>query len=333
MNSFPRLKHLLAAALLVATSAARLHAADAFAFKDEPGQHLDILANGKLVARYMYAYDKSTPAKLLETYKPYLHVFDAEGTAPITKGPGGTFPHHRGIYIGWNKITFNGKAYDRWHMKGGEQVHQKFTAQKADADLATFTSLVHWNDEAGKEFVVEERTMTFRPAPAPGRALIDFSSKLSAPRGEVKLDGDPEHAGIHFRPVEEVDKSQTVYVFPSEKPNAHKDVDYPWVGATISVRGKLHSVVEMSHPGNPKGTRWSAYRDYGRFGAFPTATIKSGESVTFNYRFLIAEGEMPAADVIQKTYNAYAGTTDPTPKVTAQPAEGAGKKAAPPKKK
>lgn len=99
------------------------------------------------------------------------------------------------------------------------------------------------------------------------------------------------------------------------------------------LRGKLHSVVEMSHPGNPKGTRWSAYRDYGRFGAFPTATIKSGEAVTFNYRFLIAAGEMPAADVIQQSHNAYAGTSAATPKVTAQPAEGAGKKAAPPKNK
>ena len=333
MNSHPLTPRLLAAALLFATVAPGLHAADGFAFKDEAGRHLDVLANGKLVARYMYAYDKSTPAKLLETYKPYLHVFDADGTAPITKGAGGSFTHHRGIYVGWSKITFNGKSYDRWHMKGGEQVHQNFTGQKADASQATFTSVVHWNDEAGKEFIVEERTFTFLPAPAPGHALIDFKSKLGAPRGDVKLDGDPEHAGIHFRPADEVDKSRTTYVFPGENPNAHKDLDYPWVGETFSLRGKLHSVVEMSHPGNPKGTRWSAYRDYGRFGAFPTATIKSGESVTFNYRFLIATGEMPAADVIQKSYNAYAGTTAATPKITAQPAEGAGKKTAPPKQK
>lgn len=240
--------------LFAAATAPSLPAAEGFAIKDETGKHLDVLSGGKVVARYMYAYDKSTPAKLLETYKPYLHVFDAEGNAPITKGPGGAFTHHRGIYIGWSKITFNGKSYDRWHMKGGEQVHQSFTAQKADATQAAFTSLVHWNDEAGKEFIVEERTFTFLPAPAPGHALIDFKFKLTAPRGDVKLDGDPEHAGIHFRPADEVDKSKTSYVFPAENPNAHKDLDYPWVGETFSLRGKLHSVVEMSHPGNPKGT-------------------------------------------------------------------------------
>lgn len=332
MNSPALTPRLLATAFLFAATTPQLPAAEGFAFKDEPGRHLDVLANGKPIARYMYAYEKSSPAKLLETYKPYLHVFDGTGSGPITKGAGGSFTHHRGIYIGWNKITFNGKSYDRWHMKGGEQVHQSFTAQKADATQAAFTSVVHWNDEDGKEFIVEERTFTFLPAPAPGHALIDFKSKLTAPRGDVKLDGDPEHAGIHFRPADEVDKSKTTYVFPAENPNAHKDLDYPWVGETFSLRGKLHSVVEMSHPSNPKGTRWSAYRDYGRFGAFPTATIKSGEAATFSYRFLVADGEMFAPDVIQKAYNAYAGTTAPAPKVTAQPAEGAGKKAAPPKK-
>lgn len=321
------------AALLLTAGGASLSAADGFAFKDTPGDHLDILAGEKLVARYMYAFDKSTPARLHDTYKPYLHVFDAAGSAPITKGPGGSFTHHRGIYIGWNKISFNGKSYDRWHMTGGQQVHQKFSVQKADAAQASFTSVVHWNDEAGKEFIVEERTTTFLPAPAPGHALIDFHSTLTAPRGDVKLDGDPEHAGIHFRPADEVDKSQTLYVFPGEKPNAHKDLDYPWAGETFSLRGKHHSVVELNHPKNPTGTRWSAYRDYGRFGAFPTATIKSGESRTFHYRFLVADGEMFPAELIQKTYNDFAGTTAAAPKITSMPAEGAKKSPAAPKKK
>ena len=33
----------------------------------------------------------------------------------------------RGIFAGWMKMTFDGKNYDRWHMKGGEIVHQKGT--------------------------------------------------------------------------------------------------------------------------------------------------------------------------------------------------------------
>ena len=43
------------------------------------GRGTDVLIGGKVVARYMYAHDKSTPKRLDETYKPYLHIFDADG--------------------------------------------------------------------------------------------------------------------------------------------------------------------------------------------------------------------------------------------------------------
>ena len=39
--------------------------------------HVDISNGGKVVARLMMANDLSTPEKHHETYKPYLHVFDA----------------------------------------------------------------------------------------------------------------------------------------------------------------------------------------------------------------------------------------------------------------
>ena len=300
--------------------ASALHAAHAdFALKDTTGQYLDILQDNKIVGRYMYAYDKSTKEKQNETYKPYLHIFDAEGKAPITKGVGGQFPHHRGIFIGWNKISFNGKNYDRWHMSGGEQVHQKFTTQEADANGATITSLVHWNDEKGQPIVVEERTMSFRKAPAPAYALVDFTSKLSAPNGDVELNGDREHAGVHFRPAAELAAKETVYVFPKEGAKPMPDRDYAWVGETFTLNGARYSVAHVNHPGNPKETQYSAYRDYGRFGAFATTKIKQGESFTFKYRFLISAGEMPSAELIQMVANQFTGETAPTPKITIIP--------------
>jgi hypothetical protein len=280
---------------------------------------MDFVRDGKIVGRYMYAHDQSTPEKRAETYKPYLHIFNAAGTGPITKGPGGQFTHHRGIFIGWNKISFQGKSYDRWHMTGGEQAHQKFLAQEAQAKQATVTSSVHWQDEKGQPILDEERTLTFREAPAGAYALIDFTSKLSAPNGDVVLDGDPEHAGIHFRPANEVDAGQTVYVFPTEGAQPTKDKDYAWVGQTFSLNGTRTSVVHISAPTNPKETRWSAYRDYGRFGAFPKATIKQGESATFKYRFLIAEGEMLSAEAIQACANEFTGETAAVPKLTVIP--------------
>ena len=285
--------------------------------------------DGKIVGRYMTAHDTSTKEKRNDTYKPYLHVFDPAGKAPITKGPGGIFPHHRGIFIGWNKIGLDGKTYDRWHMAGGEQVHQTFSEMKTDANSATFTSVVHWNDGAGKPIIEELRTTTFRRAPAPAYVLIDFQSVIKAPAGDITLDGDPEHAGIQFRPANELDTSKTLYVYPGKDVDLRKARDLAWVGETFTLGGQSYSVVQINHPENPEGTRVSAYRNYGRFGMFPTATIKAGQSRKFRYGFLVASGDMPSPEVIQAACNAFTGRSDSVPSVTRKPAS----QPAPPKAK
>lgn len=293
-----------------------------FALQEKAGEYLDVLRDGKVVARYMNAHDVSTPARQAETYKPYLHVFDPAGTGPITKGAGGAFTHHRGIFLGWNKLSVGGKSYDRWHMKGGDQVHEKFLAKSADKDRATFTSLIKWQGETADSAILEdERTFTFLPAPAPGYLLIDVASKVKAIAGEVTLDGDPEHAGLHFRPADAVDKTKTTYLYPIENANPHKDLDYPWFGESYTLDGKRYSVVYLNHPGNPTGGRISAYRDYGRFGAFWTAKVPANGSIDIRARFLICEGELPSPEVIQKAWNDYTGKNNPVPKVTAKPAE------------
>ena len=136
--------------------------------------------------------------------------------------------------------------------------------------------------------------------------IIDFHTKLAAPRGDLTLGGDPEHAGVQYRPANEVDRKQTIYFFPKEKANSHKDRDYPWLGETYVLDGKKYSVMDINPPGNPKQTRFSAYRDYGRFGAFPVATIKKGQSLTLDYRFVIFDGDMLPAAAIQKLWDEYA---------------------------
>ena len=146
--------------------------------------------------------------------------------------------------------------------------------------------------------------------------MIDFTATLTAPRGDVRLEADPEHGGVQYRPAdpsEGLNKKETAYAFPKERPNPHANVDYPWVGETYTLKGKRYSVVDLNHPDNPKGTRFSAYRDYGRFGAYAKAEIAEGQSLTLKYRFLVAEGAMPEADVIQKCWDAFAGAKTPTP--------------------
>jgi mono/diheme cytochrome c family protein len=313
----------IALAFFISLCAAR--ADTVFTFQDHPGQYLDILGNGKIVGRYMYAHDDSTPEKRTETYKPYLHVFDAEGIAPITKGPGGIFAHHRAVFVGWRDIVVDGKHYDRWHMLGGDQVHQKFLAEKADATGAAFTSLIEWDGSntggQSQPILEEERTMTFLPPTAPAYAEIDLSTRLKALAGDTTLGGDPEHSGIQFRPANEVDTKKTVYYFPKAGANPHKDRDYPWLAETFTLNGKQYSVIYLNDPANPRDTAFSAYRDYGRFGGFFKATIPKGGELTLHIRLLVVEGGLPPVAAIQDAYNAFAGVTDAVPTMTKWPGE------------
>lgn len=278
--------------------------------KDTKGKHLDVVSGEKVLVRYMYEHNTSDKDTHHATYKPYLHVFDADGKKPITKGAGGQFTHHRGIFIGWSKLGFDGKSYDRWHMKNGDIVHQKFIDNETQEAVASLTSVTQWHDNDKKPLLDEERKMSvWTPDEGWARMVIFFESKLTATYGDVSLKGDPEHAGIQYRPADEVDRKKTTYLFPKEEitaKNIKEHKDQAWIAETYHLGGKVHSVVQFNHPSNPKGTVHSAYRDYGRFGSFFQKDIKKGESLTVRYAFAIVDGELPDRAEIQKGSDRYA---------------------------
>jgi len=301
----------LLAAVVLALVGAGAARAD-FTLNDTEGKHLDVHLNGKPVARYMYAYDTSTDERHHETYKPFLHVLDPATGEPITKGPGGKYTHHRGLFIGWRALGCQGQRYDLWHMKKTDQVHQTFLKTDAGADCATVTSIVHWLDPQGEPLLIEERTMTFRPPPAAGGIVtVDFVSTLKPAGAAVDLKGDPEHAGVQYRPHNDVVANKSAkYVFPKESittGNVKNERDMPWAAETYTLRGQTYAVQHMNHPSNPKGTVYSAYRDYGRFGAFFETTVAEGKSLTIRYRITVAKGDLPPRETLQKQYQAWAG--------------------------
>ncbi|MCA8972414.1 MAG: PmoA family protein, partial [Planctomycetes bacterium] len=77
-----------------------------------------ITVDGRLRLRSERGYDRD---RREETWKAHDAVFGVDGEM-LTKGAGGKFPHHRGIFAGWNKMTCGGKAYDFWHGRAGETI-------------------------------------------------------------------------------------------------------------------------------------------------------------------------------------------------------------------
>lgn len=289
-----------------------------FSWQDNKGEWLDLLFGGRKVTRYMYSYDTSSEQRRFETYKPFHHVFDTEGNL-LTNGPDGVhpylkdkilYPHHRGLFIGWSRLEFAGSRYGFWGMGGGAvQVHQRFLELTAGPVLARSKALIHWNDKDGRPIIAEERqTIVFRQSD-PTILLLEFHSELKAVRGDVFLNGDPEHAGFQYRAHNDVASGgkevKATYLFHEEGINPREDKDLPWAAMSCGLHGRRYSVQYMNHPDNPGPTVYSAYRDYGRFGAFFTHTIKSGESLLLRYRIWVAQGAMGDRQALGSQYTAF----------------------------
>jgi hypothetical protein len=286
------------AALLLAT-AATLPAADkGWSFADTPGAR-DVLFEGKPVLRHMNAWD---PAKRTDTFKTYTHVFDFDGSKPITKGPGGLFPHHRGCFIGWNKTIFEEKSYDFWHCPKVERQHVKYVDDecKATADRAVLTSITDWPTPEGKVVIHETQKIT-ATKPAPGRLVLDFDFTLEAPSGPVKLEGDLQHAGFHFRADNDVDPKKTVYIMPEDAVNKKSDTweKCNWAVCQFTTNNHRYAVAHFNDPKNATPVQYST-RAYARVGAFSKTEVKPDAPLKLRYRLVITDAEKgavpPAAD-------------------------------------
>ena len=282
---------------------------ETFSFRETPGKHFDVLLNSKPVTRYMCERDTTDKDTKHNTYKVYNHVFDETGEKFLTKGPGGQFTHHRGIFIGFSRTSANGKKYDTWHMNNNIQKHQKIAGKTAGPVLGRYTALINWNEGEDKPIISEQREITVYNQGDSAILLLDFHTKLTAVSSDVILDGDPEHAGCQYRPHDDVSKNKSAkYLFHKDGLNLKKDKDLPWAALTYKLNDKQYHVQYLAHPTIPEGNTYSAYRNYGRFGAYFKKPIPKGETLELRYRFYVAKGDMPDRKEMDQRYTAFATT-------------------------
>lgn len=287
-----------------------------YSWHDSPGKFLELRHGDRPVMRYMYAaFDDTSPATREATFKVYHHLFDPTGTRLVTNGPSGLYPHHRGMFFGFNKISYGDKKCDIWHGDsahkfntiGAYQEHVKMLAQRGGPDSGTHTALIAWHGPDRAVFAEEERTVTARHTD--NGTLVDWSTKLTSNVDvPVKLDGDPQHAGFHFRADKEVNeksKKETYYVRPDGKgqrgetrnwePKTKKGpVNLPWDAMSFVLGEKRYTVVYLDHPSNPKESRHSE-RDYGRMGSYFEYTLTKDKPLTLRYQIWLQEGELTVA--------------------------------------
>lgn len=255
--------------------------------------------HGRAVWRAMARFD---PDAFESTYKPFHHLFDVTGEVVLTKGPGGTFPHHRGLFVGWNRTSTGGITHDFWHCTKGRHQVRVGGAVSLSPVVGDTVDQIEWQDEAGGVIVLERRTLSVWDAGIDAN-LIDVAIELrAAGRSVVRLAGDPQHAGCQIRLAQEVHEHQdgTRYTRPESAQDRGNDVwtDCAWARIHTKIAGREAVVWHSSHPANPRPWVYST-RAYGRFGSFQSIELEPDVPVVLRYRIAIRAGDAtddPVAD-------------------------------------
>jgi hypothetical protein len=300
-------KHLMIATISTDTKTAPT---PAFAWHDTPGEYAELTfgPSSRPVLRYMCKpLDESSKEAREQTYKVFHHLYDPAGKLLVTKGPGGQYTHHRGLFFGFNRVSYgDGKKCDVWHCTGdAHQSHDGFLASEAGPVLGRHRVTVGWHGPGKETFATEQRELAVYQLP--GGHLVEFRSRVATNVGPVRLDGDPQHAGFHFRAAQEVaekTKSQTYYLRPDgpgklgetrnwDPKTGKGPVNLPWNAMSFVIGGKRYTAVYLDHPRNPKEARYSE-RDYGRFGSYFEYDLTADRPLEVAYRVWLQEGEMTA---------------------------------------
>ncbi len=233
-----------------------------------------------------------------DTCKVFHHVRALDGTL-LTKGNGGMFQHHKGLFIGWNRTAWNKRRFDFWHMPKQElQVFVGFLPHTAlGMPKGAQVCKVDWITPEG-EVVVAERRGLHLMAQHEDFYVLHLRNELRAPNGKVRLAGDPQHAGQQFRAPQTFapkDAVKVSYVRPAGAEARGNDV---WTGcdwiAEIQPHGEQrYTILRVEGRDNRGETTWST-RDYGRFGATRTVDVTEERPLRLDQYYVIAAGARDA---------------------------------------
>ena len=239
------------------------------------------------------------PKRHHDTCKVFHHVRALDGTL-LTKGNGGMFQHHKGLFIGWNRTKWNGQRFDFWHMPKQElQVFRGFLPHTAmNMAKGAQVCAIEWITPAGEVVIAERRGLQLTEQRADYYTL-HLRSELRAPNGKVRLAGDPQHSGQQLRSPQAfapADATKVSYIRPADARDHGNDVwtECEWIAAIQRHDTDSYTILRVEGAGNRGETKWST-RDYGRFGATRAVDVTEAQPLVLDQYYVIADGARDAA--------------------------------------
>jgi hypothetical protein len=254
-----------------------------------PARPETVCAADRVVAEIVAGFDAQ---HFDDTCKVWHRVYAPDGRL-LSKGLGGDYPHHRGLFLGWNAVRAGGERFDFWHCSHGESEQLVALSNSTGCQDAT----IEWRTGRGDVLLREHRRLAASAA-GPDLVLLDETSQLTACT-TLRLDGDPQHAGCQFRALQqfaEPGAAPVRYLRPAGAKGGADDIwtDCAWIAAVLPFADRPVTIVRIEASTNPAPTRWST-RSYGRFGAMCTAELAADGVLRLGYRWAIALGELDVA--------------------------------------
>jgi len=227
--------------------------------------------------------------------------------------------HHRSLWFTHGNVN----GHDFWSGKNDKIAHDRFLEVTSGSKVGVIKAQNKWVSADGQNVCTDTRTHRFYNQP--GGQIMDFEVTIHASHGDVTL-GDTKEGSMAIRlaPTMRVEgKVGKGHIINSEghhdKPAWGKRA--AWCDYYGPLNGQTVGVAIFDHPGNPRHPTWWHVRTYGLFAANPFGVhnfeekpegtgdlaVKSGESVTFRYRFYFHKGDYKQAKVAE-LYRKYAAT-------------------------
>ncbi|MGB6220313.1 DUF6807 family protein [Haloferula sp.] len=245
----------------------------------QKGEIMEIREDGDMIAQFVFEGD--APAK------PHLSLFGVDGEIVTQDEPDAQFPHHRGVFIGWDEIVSPLGSHDLWHMDTGRMSTAEIEKVVIEDDGVSLLVRIDWMatpDDPGERLLTEWRTISIsRPE---GVTQVDTHCKLEAARA-LNVGGDLQHAGFHFRAHDEVSGRTNETRFMESPAGLYAGNDLEWSQMLFGRGARSYGVGLFNAPGNP--VEELSQRTYGRFGYYFSQPIGQGESLALDYRVRLFE--------------------------------------------
>lgn len=234
-------------------------------------------------------------------------------------------PHQKSIWYTHDNV--NGVQF--WMEYPSKDGPKPGKIIQADMQIqgSTIQTKNNWTAPDGKVVCTDTRVLTFGTTDV-GR-YIDFNITFHASNGDVTFGDTKEGSmGIRTNPLLRLqsDPKRGNHTAKGKAVNSEGiegteiwGKRAKWVDYWAPIEGHTVGIAIFDHPSNPRHPTWWHARQYGLVAANPFGIhdfekkpegtgdmkIKSGDSVTFRYRFLFHEGDAEQADIKQQ-YETFA---------------------------